>query len=185
MTSAPAPRDRAAHGRSGPAHAAGHRPGGSAPDTMMADGGMTGSWIPEWRARLPAYARSLPPPSGWKTEASGDEIVVTAGPPPIYQRNLLLLTASELLGHPDSRIGWYSGRTSPLPLVNGSGAGSAAGGRRVGGGLPGGPYLFGQGGRGLVRASGTMCLCMLMIRLARVSLRSSRCFSGTLTTAVR
>lgn len=51
---------------------------------------------------------------------------------------------------------------------------------------PGGcPYLFGQGGWVLVRASGTMCLCMLMIRLARVSLRSSRCFSGTPATAVR
>ena len=37
----------------------------------------------------------------------------------------------------------------------------------------------------LVRPSGTMCLCMLMIRWARVSLRTSRYSSGTLPTAVR
>lgn len=48
-----------------------------------------------------------------------------------------------------------------------------------------GPCVFCQGGRALVRASGTMRLCMLMIRLARVSLRSSRRFSGMLPTAAR
>ncbi|MBD0671512.1 Uma2 family endonuclease [Streptomyces sp. CBMA156] len=47
--------------------------------------------IPERHARLLAYAQSLTPPSGWKIEISGDEIIMTAGPSVIHQRNLLLV----------------------------------------------------------------------------------------------
>ncbi|MFD8697222.1 Uma2 family endonuclease [Kitasatospora purpeofusca] len=47
--------------------------------------------IPERQARLLAYAQGLTPPSGWKVEVSGDAIIVTAGPPVIHQRNLLLV----------------------------------------------------------------------------------------------
>ncbi|MCX5207760.1 Uma2 family endonuclease [Kitasatospora sp. NBC_00240] len=47
--------------------------------------------IPERRARLLEYARSLTPPSGWKVEVSGDEIIMTAGPSVVHRRNLLLV----------------------------------------------------------------------------------------------
>ncbi|AUY52197.1 Uma2 family endonuclease [Streptomyces sp. CB01881] len=46
---------------------------------------------PERHARLLAYAQSLTPPSGWKIEVSGDEIIVMAGPSLIHQRNLLIV----------------------------------------------------------------------------------------------
>ncbi|MDY0811129.1 Uma2 family endonuclease [Kitasatospora purpeofusca] len=47
--------------------------------------------IPERHAQLLAYAQSLTPPSGWKIEVSGDEIIMMAGPSVIHQRNLLLV----------------------------------------------------------------------------------------------
>ncbi|MEU9133903.1 Uma2 family endonuclease [Kitasatospora sp. NPDC048540] len=47
--------------------------------------------IPARHAQLLAYARSLNPPSGWKVEVSGDEIIMTAGPSVVHQRNLLLV----------------------------------------------------------------------------------------------
>ncbi|WP_405004194.1 Uma2 family endonuclease [Kitasatospora purpeofusca] len=47
--------------------------------------------IPERHDRLLAYAQSLTPPSGWKIEVSGDEIIMMAGPSVIHQRNLLLV----------------------------------------------------------------------------------------------
>ncbi|MFJ4090454.1 Uma2 family endonuclease [Kitasatospora sp. NPDC089913] len=47
--------------------------------------------IPERHAQLLAYARTLTPPSGWKIEVSGDEIIMMAGPSVIHQRNLLLV----------------------------------------------------------------------------------------------
>lgn len=73
-----------------------------------------------------------------------------------------------------------------LPVSSSTALGQASG-KSAPPGSPGWgvPLTFGQGGWVLVRASGTMCLCMLMIRLARVSLGSSRCFCGTLPTAVR
>ncbi|MGW3229582.1 hypothetical protein [Kitasatospora sp. NPDC001095] len=46
---------------------------------------------PERHARLLAHAQSLTPPAGWKIEISGDEIIMTAGPSVIHQRNLLLI----------------------------------------------------------------------------------------------
>ncbi|WP_380284683.1 Uma2 family endonuclease [Kitasatospora purpeofusca] len=52
---------------------------------------MTGFRIPERHAQLLAYAQSLTPPSGWKVEVSGDEIIMTAGPSVIHQRNLLVV----------------------------------------------------------------------------------------------
>lgn len=52
---------------------------------------MAESRIPERHAQLLAYARSLTPPSGWKIEVSGDEIIMMAGPPVIHQRNLLIV----------------------------------------------------------------------------------------------
>ncbi|MFG2904505.1 Uma2 family endonuclease [Kitasatospora sp. NPDC048286] len=52
---------------------------------------MSESRIPERHARLLAYAQSLTPPNGWKIEISGDEIIMTAGPSVIHQRNLLLV----------------------------------------------------------------------------------------------
>ncbi|MDH6578541.1 Uma2 family endonuclease [Kitasatospora sp. MAP5-34] len=45
--------------------------------------------IPERHAQLLEYAQSLTPPSGWKIEVSGDEIIMMAGPSVIHQRNLL------------------------------------------------------------------------------------------------
>ncbi|WP_405020956.1 Uma2 family endonuclease [Kitasatospora sp. NBC_00070] len=47
--------------------------------------------ISERHAQLLAYARSLTPPSGWKIEVSGDEIIMMAGPSVIHQRNLLVV----------------------------------------------------------------------------------------------
>ncbi|GAA3015227.1 hypothetical protein GCM10020229_28040 [Kitasatospora albolonga] len=47
--------------------------------------------IPERHAQLLKYARSLAPPAGWKTEVSGDAIIIAAGPSVIHQRNLLLV----------------------------------------------------------------------------------------------
>ncbi|MFE4513702.1 Uma2 family endonuclease [Kitasatospora sp. NPDC056783] len=47
--------------------------------------------IPDRHARLLAYAQSLTPPAGWKIEISGDEIIVTAGPPVIHQHNVLFV----------------------------------------------------------------------------------------------
>ncbi|MEU6234202.1 Uma2 family endonuclease [Kitasatospora sp. NPDC047058] len=47
--------------------------------------------VPERHARLLAYAQSLNPPSGWKVEVSGDEIIMTAGPSVIHQRNLQIV----------------------------------------------------------------------------------------------
>ncbi|MEV7020713.1 Uma2 family endonuclease [Kitasatospora sp. NPDC093558] len=47
--------------------------------------------IPERHARLLAYAQSLTPPTGWKIEISGDEIIMMAGRSVIHQRNLLLV----------------------------------------------------------------------------------------------
>ncbi|MEV6206101.1 Uma2 family endonuclease [Kitasatospora sp. NPDC051914] len=47
--------------------------------------------IPERHAQLLAYAQSLTPPSGWKIEVSGDEIIMMAGPSVIHQRNLLVV----------------------------------------------------------------------------------------------
>ncbi|MFJ2777901.1 Uma2 family endonuclease [Kitasatospora sp. NPDC087315] len=52
---------------------------------------MTEFDVPERHAQLLAYARSLTPPSGWKIEVSGDEIIMTAGPSVIHQRNLLIV----------------------------------------------------------------------------------------------
>lgn len=46
---------------------------------------------PDRHARLLAYAQSLTPPTGWKIEISGDEIIMMAGPSVIHQRNLLLI----------------------------------------------------------------------------------------------
>ncbi|MGC0419419.1 Uma2 family endonuclease [Embleya sp. AB8] len=47
--------------------------------------------IPERHAQLLEYAQSLTPPSGWKIEVSGDEIIMMAGPSVIHQRNLLIV----------------------------------------------------------------------------------------------
>ncbi len=47
--------------------------------------------VPERHAQLLAYAQSLTPPSGWKIEVSGDEIIVMAGPSVVHQHNLLLV----------------------------------------------------------------------------------------------
>ncbi|MFJ9518646.1 Uma2 family endonuclease [Kitasatospora sp. NPDC101801] len=47
--------------------------------------------ISERHAQLLAYAQSLTPPSGWKIEVSGDEIIMMAGPSVIHQRNLLVV----------------------------------------------------------------------------------------------
>ncbi|MET8698812.1 Uma2 family endonuclease [Kitasatospora sp. NPDC004723] len=52
---------------------------------------MTGFRIPERHAQLPAYAQSLTPPSGWKVEVSGDQIIMTASPSVIHQRNLMIV----------------------------------------------------------------------------------------------
>ncbi|MFD9124174.1 Uma2 family endonuclease [Kitasatospora sp. NPDC059571] len=47
--------------------------------------------VPERHAQLLEYAQSLTPPSGWKIEVSGDEIIMMAGPSLIHQRNLLVV----------------------------------------------------------------------------------------------
>ncbi|MER5639780.1 Uma2 family endonuclease [Kitasatospora sp. NPDC002227] len=47
--------------------------------------------IPERHAQLLEFAQSLTPPSGWKVEISGDEIIMMAGPSVIHQRNLLVV----------------------------------------------------------------------------------------------
>ncbi|MEV8099018.1 Uma2 family endonuclease [Kitasatospora sp. NPDC085879] len=47
--------------------------------------------IPERHAQLLRYAQTLTPPSGWKIEVSGDEIIMMAGPSVIHQRNLLVV----------------------------------------------------------------------------------------------
>ncbi|WP_405010585.1 Uma2 family endonuclease [Kitasatospora sp. NBC_01539] len=47
--------------------------------------------MPERHAQLLAYAQGLTPPSGWKVEISGDEIIMMAGPSVIHQRNLLVV----------------------------------------------------------------------------------------------
>jgi Uma2 family endonuclease len=47
--------------------------------------------IPERHAQLLEFAQSLTPPSGWKVEISGDEIIMMAGPSIIHQRNLLVV----------------------------------------------------------------------------------------------
>ncbi|WP_035850276.1 Uma2 family endonuclease [Kitasatospora azatica] len=47
--------------------------------------------IPERHAQLLEYAQTLTPPSGWKVEVSGDEIIMMAGPSVIHQRNLLVV----------------------------------------------------------------------------------------------
>ncbi|MFF7632555.1 Uma2 family endonuclease [Kitasatospora sp. NPDC008050] len=52
---------------------------------------MTESRVPERHAKLLEYAQSLTPPSGWKIEVSGDEIIMMAGPSVIHQRNLLVV----------------------------------------------------------------------------------------------
>lgn len=52
---------------------------------------MTEFHVPERHAQLLAYAQSLTPPSGWKIEISGDEIIMMAGPSVIHQRNLLIV----------------------------------------------------------------------------------------------
>ncbi|MGV9263553.1 Uma2 family endonuclease [Kitasatospora sp. NPDC003701] len=52
---------------------------------------MTEFQVPERHAQLLAYAQSLALPSGWKIEISGDEIIMTAGPSVIHQRNLLIV----------------------------------------------------------------------------------------------
>ncbi|KJK55682.1 Uma2 family endonuclease [Saccharothrix sp. ST-888] len=52
---------------------------------------MTEFQASERHAQLLAYAQSLSPPSGWKVEVSGDEIIVMAGPSVIHQRNLLVV----------------------------------------------------------------------------------------------
>ncbi|MGK4582678.1 Uma2 family endonuclease [Kitasatospora sp. HPMI-4] len=52
---------------------------------------MAESQVPDRHAQLLAYARSLTPPSGWKIEVSGDEIIMMAGPSVIHQRNLLIV----------------------------------------------------------------------------------------------
>ncbi|WP_033348478.1 Uma2 family endonuclease [Kitasatospora aureofaciens] len=44
---------------------------------------------PDRYAQLLSYAQSLTPPARWKIEISGDEIIMTAGPSAIHQRNLL------------------------------------------------------------------------------------------------
>ncbi|MEU1504090.1 Uma2 family endonuclease [Kitasatospora sp. NPDC005748] len=52
---------------------------------------MTEFRVPERHAQLLAYAQGLTPPSGWKIEISGDEIIMMAGPSVIHQRNLLIV----------------------------------------------------------------------------------------------
>ena len=47
--------------------------------------------VPERHTALLAYAQTLTPPSGWKIEVSGDEIIMMAGPSVIHQRNLLVV----------------------------------------------------------------------------------------------
>ncbi|GAB2703831.1 Uma2 family endonuclease [Kitasatospora kifunensis] len=47
--------------------------------------------MPACRAQLLEYAQSLTSPSGWKIEVSGDQIVITATPSVIHQRNLLVV----------------------------------------------------------------------------------------------
>ncbi|MCX4749628.1 Uma2 family endonuclease [Kitasatospora sp. NBC_01287] len=47
--------------------------------------------IPERHAQLLEYAQGLNPPSGWKIEVSGDEVIMMAGPSVIHQRNLLVV----------------------------------------------------------------------------------------------
>ncbi|MEY9946927.1 hypothetical protein ABH937_004022 [Kitasatospora sp. GAS1066B] len=52
---------------------------------------MVESRIPERQAQLLKHAQKLTPPSGWKVEVSGDEVIVTAAPSVIHQRNLLMV----------------------------------------------------------------------------------------------
>ncbi|MFB7666422.1 Uma2 family endonuclease [Kitasatospora sp. NPDC056138] len=52
---------------------------------------MAESQVPGRHAQLLEYAQSLTPPSGWKIEVSGDEIIMMAGPSVIHQRNLLIV----------------------------------------------------------------------------------------------
>lgn len=56
--------------------------------------------MPERQARLLACAQGLTPPPGRKTEVSGDEIIVTAGPSVIHRRNLLVVRDHPLMHIP-------------------------------------------------------------------------------------
>lgn len=55
------------------------------------DEGMVESQMPERHVKLLEYARSLTPPSGWKIEASGNQITITVAPSVIHQRNLQIV----------------------------------------------------------------------------------------------
>ncbi|WP_441249310.1 Uma2 family endonuclease [Kitasatospora sp. McL0602] len=52
---------------------------------------MTEYRLPDRHAQLLEYAQTLTPPSGWKIEVSGDEIIMMAGPSVVHQRNLLVV----------------------------------------------------------------------------------------------